>query len=196
MRATSETPWWYPSITGSGAIREDRLVLPIPEGQHWSETRPTVLPGISETIEVVEEVSQTTTEADVVPVPALAEGRGASGRAVLYLRATSASMTAEMIAASASRAAGRGGLFMVPMDVKLVREMPLPVLPVARRKRKTVEEGAKAKHDPRLASAVRELRDRWLEHVNAATACCCRRAGEVRGGAPDEGGDRGGRSSD
>ena len=44
----AQTPWWYPSATGGGAIREDRLVLPIPEGQHWSEARPQVLPGASD----------------------------------------------------------------------------------------------------------------------------------------------------
>jgi hypothetical protein len=31
------TPYWYPSMTNQGAIREDRLVFPIPPGTHWSE---------------------------------------------------------------------------------------------------------------------------------------------------------------
>ncbi|HEX3357100.1 MAG TPA: GNAT family N-acetyltransferase, partial [Tepidisphaeraceae bacterium] len=29
------TPYWFPSQTNSGSIREDRLVLPIPPGTHW-----------------------------------------------------------------------------------------------------------------------------------------------------------------
>ena len=33
------TPWWFPCDTTGGAIREDRLVLPIPPGVHWSEVR-------------------------------------------------------------------------------------------------------------------------------------------------------------
>jgi hypothetical protein len=33
----------------------------------------------------------------------------------------------------------------------------------------------KLKHDPKLVAAARELRDRWLEQVNAAGGRCCRR---------------------
>ena len=38
-------PYWFPSQTGAGAIREDRLVLPIPPGTHWKDAKPVVLPG-------------------------------------------------------------------------------------------------------------------------------------------------------
>jgi hypothetical protein len=38
------TPWWYPCKTDSGALREDRLVFPIPPGTHWSDAKPIVLP--------------------------------------------------------------------------------------------------------------------------------------------------------
>ncbi|HEX3358498.1 MAG TPA: hypothetical protein VHS31_16105 [Tepidisphaeraceae bacterium] len=38
------TPYWFPSQTGGGSIREDRLVLPIPPGTHWSDAKPIVLP--------------------------------------------------------------------------------------------------------------------------------------------------------
>ena len=45
IRAGDETtPYWFPSQTGAGALKEDRIVLPIPPGTHWSEVRPTVLP--------------------------------------------------------------------------------------------------------------------------------------------------------
>ena len=43
-----ETPWWFPSQTGGGSIREDRLVLPIPPGSHWSDAKPLVLPQSAE----------------------------------------------------------------------------------------------------------------------------------------------------
>jgi hypothetical protein len=46
-RGDETTPYWFPSQTGSGAIREDRLVLPIPPGTSWSEAKPLVLPGLS-----------------------------------------------------------------------------------------------------------------------------------------------------
>jgi hypothetical protein len=38
------TPWWFPSQTSSGSIREDRLVFPIPPGRHWSDEMPRILP--------------------------------------------------------------------------------------------------------------------------------------------------------
>jgi len=38
------TPWWFPSQTTGGSIREDRIVLPIPPGTHWSDAKPLVLP--------------------------------------------------------------------------------------------------------------------------------------------------------
>src|SRR5688572_23230 len=38
------TPWWFPSQTTGGSIRQDRLVLPIPPGTHWSDAKPIVLP--------------------------------------------------------------------------------------------------------------------------------------------------------
>jgi hypothetical protein len=38
------TPYWFPSQTTSGAIREDRIVLPIPPGTHWRDAKPIVLP--------------------------------------------------------------------------------------------------------------------------------------------------------
>ena len=44
-RITEEpTPFWYPCQTNAGAIREDRLVFPIPPGRHWSEVRAVVAP--------------------------------------------------------------------------------------------------------------------------------------------------------
>ncbi len=41
------TPWWFPSQTNSGSIREDRIVLPIPPGTHWRDAKPLILPGES-----------------------------------------------------------------------------------------------------------------------------------------------------
>jgi hypothetical protein len=36
------TPWWFPAKTDGGALREDRLVLPIPAGLHWSDEMPRI----------------------------------------------------------------------------------------------------------------------------------------------------------
>ncbi len=35
--------WWFPAKTDQGALREDRIVLPIPPGTHWSDAKPPVL---------------------------------------------------------------------------------------------------------------------------------------------------------
>jgi len=40
------TPYWFPSETTGGALKENRVVLPIPVDKHWSDTLPMVLPGI------------------------------------------------------------------------------------------------------------------------------------------------------
>src|SRR5687768_10904051 len=51
------TPWWYPSQTNSGAMREDRLVFPIPPGTHWSEVQAIKVP--SAEMKVLSAESQT-----------------------------------------------------------------------------------------------------------------------------------------
>ena len=38
------TPYWYPCQTNGGAIREDRLVFPIPPSTHWKEVEAVALP--------------------------------------------------------------------------------------------------------------------------------------------------------
>ena len=37
------TPFWFPSKTEGGALREDRLVLPIPPGLRWDEAMPVMV---------------------------------------------------------------------------------------------------------------------------------------------------------
>jgi len=38
------TPLWFPSQTGGGAVKEDRLVFPIPPGTHWRDAKPLIFP--------------------------------------------------------------------------------------------------------------------------------------------------------
>jgi hypothetical protein len=44
------TPYWCPSKTDGGHMREDRIVLPIPPGVHWKDEMPVLLPtaGVAE----------------------------------------------------------------------------------------------------------------------------------------------------
>src|SRR5690606_21860835 len=44
------TAYWYPCQTSAGAIRADRLVLPIPPGTHWSDAKPVILPETEKTL--------------------------------------------------------------------------------------------------------------------------------------------------
>jgi len=46
MPNAAPTPYWYPSLTSGGVLREGRLVLPIPPGVHWKDPKPMVLPEI------------------------------------------------------------------------------------------------------------------------------------------------------
>jgi hypothetical protein len=41
-----DTPYWYPSKTDGGMMREDRIVLPIPPGAHWKDPMPILVPEI------------------------------------------------------------------------------------------------------------------------------------------------------
>jgi hypothetical protein len=123
------TPYWFPAQTTGGSIREDRLVLPIPPGTHWSDVKPMVLPGLS---------------AVEGPKEEFAEGKkqlaGKRERKVVEKK-------------PALRTIAFGGLRAEPIA-------PPP-------KAKAVKEPKKKrKNDPRLVSAARELRDRWLEQVN------------------------------
>ncbi len=119
------TPWWFPSQTSGGAIREDRIALPIPPGTHWSDAKPLVLPGMESAGE----------GAKKLPAPR---------------RARVKEPQAEPIKPTAIMS---GGLrFATPKPVQAPIEKP-------KREAK--------KNDPRLVAAARELRDRWLEQVNA-----------------------------
>src|SRR5688500_4756955 len=44
VEGDAETRWWYPFQTNSGAIRQDRIVFPIPPGTHWTEVKAVAIP--------------------------------------------------------------------------------------------------------------------------------------------------------
>ncbi len=121
------TPYWFPSQTSSGSIREDRLVFPIPPGTHWSDAKPIVLPSI-----VVVEPQQ-------AALPANARPRAARKRIVKRLPSQ-------------------------PLRGFVFQSAVVPQAPAEKPKR---EKRQRVKNDPQLVAAARELRDRWLERVNA-----------------------------
>jgi GNAT superfamily N-acetyltransferase len=119
-----ETPWWFPSQTSSGSIREDRLVFPIPPGMHWKDEMPRILP------------SDTT--------PKLEEPRAGKLRGQLRGPKSKAEKPA------------------VSSLGRLEFMQPAPVVEKPRRQKRP-----RLKNDPVLAAKARELKDRWLEQVNA-----------------------------
>jgi hypothetical protein len=118
-----ETPWWYPSSTDGGAMREGRLVLPIPPGKHWGDELPVLMPAAP-----VERR---------LPAPGKARETAAA--------AAKGPLTTAQI----------GMRFGAAVEEKKAEPKPR-------------EKKPKRKNDPKLVAAARELRDRWLEHVNGA----------------------------
>ncbi|HEV7297870.1 MAG TPA: GNAT family N-acetyltransferase [Tepidisphaeraceae bacterium] len=135
------TPWWFPSKTNGGSIREDRVVLPIPPGTHWSDAKPMVYPEANEP-------------------RALATGQVNRKKCVADASGSSRSKRANVMEPPVP--VKRNGLmFDIPKQGE-----PLPEhQPTKAAKPKATK--VKRVCDPQLATAARELRDRWLEQVNS-----------------------------
>ena len=131
------TPWWFPSQTTGGSIREDRIVLPIPPGMRWSDAKPIVLPGTK-------------------PDGASDSPKQLSGRT------RAAAKVAVVEPLKKSRIIGGGLRFGSAVPFAAEAEAKPKRQPRANTQR------VKQKNDPKLVAAARELRDRWLEEVNAA----------------------------
>lgn len=127
----TETPYWFPSETTGGAIRENRIALPIPPGTHWSDAKPAVLPGMDEALKSL-------------PVP------GAEVE-----KKPRKSKTPAVPVRPPSR-----GVWVAP-------PAPTKEQLAAAKKEKAKEKAPKFKNDPKLVAAARELRDRYIDQINA-----------------------------
>lgn len=134
----TETPYWFPSETSGGAVKENRLVLPIPPGTHWSDAKPAVLPGMEK---------------------ALAAGgeRQLESDTVKKSRPKKESKPVQVHHPGSLNA---GGLRFGPPE-------PSPEEKKAEAEKRKAEKKPKQKNDPRLVAAARELRDRYTEQINA-----------------------------
>ncbi len=128
------TPWWFPSKTTGGSIREDRIVLPIPPGTHWSDAKPLIFPDAP---------------VEAKALPEKKHGRDARG-------------TKQAVVEPAAPVRRNGLMFDIPKQGE-----PLPETKIVKAAKPKAEK-VKRVCDPRLVSAARELRDRWLEQVNSA----------------------------
>jgi len=143
------TPYWFRSNTKAGAIREDRLVIPIPPGTHWRDFKPLLLPK-SEPVPVVpKSLPPTRPPAPAIPV----------ARKMAIVRSQSKHLgglppgKAAVMTSGGIRYIDRGDY--VP---EVVPETP---------KAKRPPRAPAAKHDPKDIAAARELRDRYLEEFNS-----------------------------
>lgn len=123
------TAWWFPSKTAGGSIREDRIVLPIPTGTHWSDAKPLIFPVNSG-------------ESKALPSPTRAR-------------------KSKPVMEKPSPIRRNGLMFEIPKQGE-----PLPEA-MPEKESKPKADRVKRTCDPRLVTAARELRDRWLEQVNA-----------------------------
>jgi len=133
----AETPYWFPSETTGGAVKENRLVLPIPPGTHWSDAKPAVLPGIGGLENVNSGGALPPGAADPTAKKARTKG-------------------APKVVKPPARPAG--GLWFAPAKGS-------PEAKQAAKAEKPKRE--KCKNDPKMVEAARELRDRYIDEVNS-----------------------------
>ncbi len=134
------TPWWFPSETSGGMMDAARIALPLPPGVKWTDELPRLLPALSSTLRLRPEGSGVEGPKDETALPAL-ETR------------VKEKQPRERSKPKPARASG-GLYFGVPKAIEAESEKP-------------VKMKAPKKNDPALAAKARELRDRWLEQVNA-----------------------------
>lgn len=157
------TPYWFPAQTSAGAVAEDRLVLPIPPGTHWRDAKPVVLPGV----------------ADAPPEPALpkllpggapvrtrpeAEAWGGPKMTRAQVAAIARSKSKHLGGVPAGKAAiitASGVRYLDRADALALPDEAQAAKPKPKRPRQP-----RQKNDPQYVAAARELRDRYLEHVN------------------------------
>lgn len=134
----TETPYWFPSETTGGALRENRLVLPIPPSTHWSDARPAILPGM-ENVNTLQLEGETETKPRKRPRPPKRKPKAAP---VIRPR--------------------RGLWFAAPQPE------PTPAEKKAAKAAEPKPPRPRFKNDPKHIAAARELRDRYLEQVNTS----------------------------
>ncbi|MBA3273103.1 MAG: GNAT family N-acetyltransferase [Chthoniobacterales bacterium] len=137
IRSGDMTTPWWFPSETKGGSMEDRLVFPILSGTHWSDAKPMILPG---------------------QAPRADEPRRIKGPVFARARKT----PKPEITPTPKRPPLVGALhFSMPTQPQVCAQKSVEAQPKPRAKR------TKAKNDPKLVSAARELRDRYLEHLTA-----------------------------
>ncbi len=151
------TAYWFPSITGAGAIGEDRIVLPIPPGTHWSDAKPIVLPHGERSGAATEEAKLLDHEAQRLERQ--------------YKEAVKKQQASKAGVVERVKTVESGGLrFARPQQAAAVEGagvMDARATAAKVKEAKRAAKQAKKKFDPVQESFARELKDRWLEEVVA-----------------------------
>jgi hypothetical protein len=142
------TQYWYPTETNNGAVKEARIVLPIPPGTHWSDAKPAVLPGMDEALKAL-----AVAEAENTPRPPKSRDLKSRDPKSRDLKSKSA--------AAVSRPPSRGVWVAPPPPTKE------QIAAAKKEKAKQKAPRTRMKNDPKLVAAAREFRDRYLEEVNS-----------------------------
>ncbi|HQY88514.1 MAG TPA: hypothetical protein PK402_07635, partial [Tepidisphaeraceae bacterium] len=164
----TETPWWYPSQTGGGAIKEDRIVLPIPPGVHWSEVKSVVLPGDEATnderLAIGDQSSPNATRLSL-PKSAPTPNDEVETPGVEQKSKRTSKSKSNLTAQNSQPATGKKEPFTLRCSA-IYFTPPVVEKPKAEKAKKEKAPKVKQKNDPKLVKAARELRDRYLEEVN------------------------------
>ena len=145
------TPYWYPFQTSGGAMRADRLAFPIPPGVHWSEVSAVAVPKI---------------DADGRPVEAAAKVLAGPRRRAARKAVAPAPATLRIFVG------GKFKTIPMPRNVAATRADTVPS-PAAEAEATTALAVAGTapppvhRVDPRFLAANRDLRDKYLERLNA-----------------------------
>ena len=143
------TPFWYPFQTNGGAMRADRLAFPIPPGTHWSEVEAVAVPMV---------------DADGNAVKALPPVKKVRCKAKPK---QPAAPTVEKVTVCVG---GKMKTIERPVNATpfpAPTPAPAPPPPVETTAMARAEPGPVVKVDPRFVTLNRELRDRYLERLNA-----------------------------
>lgn len=190
-------------MTNAGAMGEDRIVLPIPPGTHWSDAKPVVLPegpAVGEEVKMLE--SEVGRLEKAVKEKGEGEGRGSrqgkgardkkggrgqgsgdreKGKGKAVPRVQLVQFGGLRFGTHAAAGAGQGSVDAARQDKDAAAELAKQ-LKLARKKLGQM----KKKFDPVQEAFARELKDRWLEEVAARPGMLApaRAKYEVTRGAP------------
>jgi hypothetical protein len=160
------TPYWFPAKTEGGAVAEDRIVLPIPPGTHWRDATPGLLPGVPG----IAESEQPKALPETLPGGALVKSRPEQPQMSKLQKAViMRSQSKHLRGVSVGRKAviTSGGVKYIERE-DYVAELDAPEELIEQEKpKRTRERKPRQKHEKEFVAKARELRDRYLEQVNA-----------------------------